>query len=101
MPPLAGNGPSSAERKERTMALWATRRAGALGVLAAAWLGLIGCSGGSPKTGGPKAADVQPDAGPKTAPKPDAAAVQVAAVPGAVQPAKAGPPIDDPLYHPF
>jgi len=47
------------------MALWATRRAGALGVLAAVWLGLIGCSGGSAKPDAPKTAETQPDAGAK------------------------------------
>src|SRR5436190_2110369 len=31
------------------MALWTTRRIGALSIAAAAWLSMIGCSGGSPK----------------------------------------------------
>ena len=74
------------------MALWQTRRVGVWGVAAAAWLGLIGCSGGPAKTDPPKAADVQPDA--KGDPKNGAGA------PAGGQTAKAGP-TDDPLYHPF
>ncbi len=75
------------------MALWDTRRAGALGV-AAVWLGLIGCSGGPAKPEPPKAA-AQPDT-PKTDPKPAARAdgTEPAA-------AKVAPPADDPLFHPF
>ncbi len=80
------------------MALWATRRAGALGVLAAVWLGLIGCSGGSGKPDAPKAADVQPDAGGKPIPRPTQDR-KSGRTTGAA--AKAGPPTDDPLYHPF
>ncbi len=83
------------------MALWATRRAGALGVLAAVWLGLIGCSGGSSKPDAPKAAETQPETGGKSDPKTDEKTQPVASVAGAVQSAQAGPPKDDPLYHPF
>jgi peptidyl-prolyl cis-trans isomerase B (cyclophilin B) len=82
--------------KEKAMALWVTRRAGALVILAAAGLGLIGCGGTPAKPETPKAVEVQPDA-PKTDAKPAASAADSAAA----QPVKAAPPIDDPLYHSF
>jgi cyclophilin family peptidyl-prolyl cis-trans isomerase len=83
--------------KEMAMALWATRRAGALGILAAAGLGLIGCGGSGPaKTDPAKAVEVQPDAS-KTDGKTEASATE----PAAEQHTKSAPPIDDPLYHSF
>jgi len=82
--------------KEKAMALWVTRRAGALGILAAAGLGLIGCGGGPAKPETPKAAEVKPDA-PTTEAKTEASATDPVVAPSV----KAAPPIDDPLYHPF
>ena len=79
------------------MALWTTRRAGALGILGAAVLGLIGCGGGSPaKPDAPKAVEVKSEPA-KTEAKPEAPAKE----PVAVQPVHSLPPIDDPLYHSF
>lgn len=76
------------------MAQWQTRRVGAWGLAAAAWLGMLGCSGGPAKTDPPKAADAQPD---KTTPKTSSSNDAAPAVAG--PPGKA--PLDDPLYHPF
>ena len=79
------------------MALWTTRRAGALSILAAAVLGLIGCGGGSPaKPDAAKAVEVKPEAT-KTEAKPHASATE----PIVAEPVHSMPPIDDPLYHPF
>ena len=85
------------------MALWANRRAGAVSIAAAAWLGLIGCSQGPAKPDPAKTVEVQPDA-PKGDPKSDNStgvqqAVYVTPAKGA---ASANPgPTDDPLFHPF
>ena len=78
------------------MALWTTRRAGALGILAAAGLGLMGCGGSPAKPETPKTVEVQPDAS-KSDAKPEAAATPETGAPAV----KTAPPIDDPLYHPF
>jgi peptidyl-prolyl cis-trans isomerase B (cyclophilin B) len=79
------------------MALWSMRRAGALGIVAAAGLGLIGCGGGgSAKPEAPKAVEVQPDASPA-----DGKTETTAAKEPVAPVAKTAPPVDDPLYHPF
>ncbi len=79
------------------MALWTTRRAGALSILAAAGLGLIGCGGGSPaKPAAPQAVEIQPDPSTSDA-KPEATTAKETSAPTV----KAAPPLDDPLYHSF
>jgi cyclophilin family peptidyl-prolyl cis-trans isomerase len=82
------------------MARWTTRRAGALGILAAAGLGLLGCGGGPAKPDTPKAVEVQTQA-PKDAPKADGKAEASVPSPAPATSVKVAPPIDDPLFHSF
>src|SRR5438270_71952 len=67
------------------MALWTTRRAGALAILAAG-LGLIGCGGNPAKPDSPKAVEVQPDVT-----KTEAKSEKATAEPVAEQHAKTAP----------